>query len=193
MTLAIRVALPSNNGGSGSSSVSSRGGLPGTAGIDPVLTMMTVQRALCEMRFGTLSSKNCVRPCIPALPTTRTSAPASSAVLTMTFAASSSTNTLALPRTPASSEAMRESSDAALRARVPAAAPASVVPRAPVGSTWMISSSAPMLIANAAAHCTARSAVSDRSVATATRRMLPTSASDRVPLGTGPGDRIVMS
>ena len=192
MTVAIRVARPSRSGGSGASSVSSRGALPATAGTDPVFTMMTVQRALCEMRFGTLSRRNSVLPCIPAFPTTRTSAPASSAVRTMTFGASSSTSTLALPRTPASSAAMRESSDAALRARVPAAAPASVVPRAPVGRTWMISSSAPMLIANAAAHCTARSAVSERSVATATRRMFPTSARDRVPLGTGPGDRIVM-
>ena len=43
-----------------------------------VFTMITVHRALWLMRFGTLPSRNSLRPAIPALPTTRTSMPCSS-------------------------------------------------------------------------------------------------------------------
>ncbi len=38
-----------------------------------VFTMITVQRALWLIRFGTLPSRNSFRPAIPALPTTSTS------------------------------------------------------------------------------------------------------------------------
>ena len=43
-----------------------------------VFTMITVQRALWLMRFGTLPSRNSLRPAMPALPTTRTSISCSS-------------------------------------------------------------------------------------------------------------------
>ena len=44
-----------------------------------VLTITTVQRAACETRFGTFPSRNSLRPCMPAFPTTSTSACCSSA------------------------------------------------------------------------------------------------------------------
>jgi hypothetical protein len=48
-------------------------------GSSAVFTITTVQRALCETRFGTLPSRNSFRPAIPMLPTTSTSASSASA------------------------------------------------------------------------------------------------------------------
>ncbi len=108
-----------------------------------VFTITTVQRALCEMRLGTLPSRNSLRPLMPALPTTRTSAPASSASRTIDMAGSSSTMTRAEPRVPASSCARAVSSAAAKEARVASAWPASVPGSFWGSSTWMTSRSAP--------------------------------------------------
>ena len=48
-----------------------------------VFTMITVHRALWLIRFGTLPSRNSLRPAIPALPTTRTSMSCSSVACTI--------------------------------------------------------------------------------------------------------------
>ena len=63
-----------------------------------MFTITTVQRAACETRFGTLPSRNSVRPPMPALPTTSTSALSSSAARTMPAAGSGSTRTTARAR-----------------------------------------------------------------------------------------------
>ena len=47
---------------------------PLPSGCSAVFTITTVQAALCETRFGTLPSRNSLRPLMPMLPTTRTSA-----------------------------------------------------------------------------------------------------------------------
>src|SRR5262245_51937310 len=151
---------------------------PGAAGIvlvtpSVVFTMITVHRALWLIRFGTLPSRNSLRPAIPALPTTRTSMRASSAAPTIAIAGSSSTTTWARPRPPASrsASAWRASADAA--ARVRSAAPNSVSE----GWVGMITctrcSSAPNRSAKSFAQPTARDAVWDRSVPTITRWMGP--------------------
>ena len=66
-----------------------------------VFTMITVHRALWLIRFGTLPSRNSLRPAIPALPTTRTSMSCSSVACTIARAGSSSITTWAKPRAPA--------------------------------------------------------------------------------------------
>ncbi len=91
-----------------------------------VFTMITVQRALWLMRFGTLPSRNSLRPAIPALPTTRTSMSCSSVACTIAIAGSSSITTCARPRSPAMVVAYDCSSSAAARARVASAVPCSV-------------------------------------------------------------------
>ena len=67
-----------------------------------VFTMITVQRALWLIRFGTLPSRNSLRPAIPAFPTTSTSTAWSSEERTIAIAGSSSITTCACPRSPAS-------------------------------------------------------------------------------------------
>src|SRR5262249_44509206 len=62
-------------------------------GSPAVFTMTTVQRALCETRFGTLPSRNSRRPLMPMLPTTRTSARSASAAATIASEGSSPTPT----------------------------------------------------------------------------------------------------
>ena len=117
-----------------------------------VLTMTTVQRAACEMRFGMLPSRNSFRPPMPALPTTSTSACSSSTVRTTAPATSGSTFTI--DRAAFSS----------------AASPASVSSAPSTGAvrTWSSTSSPSERRARSAAHATALRAVSDRSVATTT-------------------------
>lgn len=134
---------------------------------EPVLTMMTVHRALWLMRFGTLPRRNCRRPAMPAFPTTRTSAASSLAARTIAIAGSSSNTTFP-------------------RARCPAIDRACVI-RSPVSDarsgrgdsgglsargmmTWTTCSSASNRSANPAAQRTACSADSERSVPTMTRR-----------------------
>jgi multisubunit Na+/H+ antiporter MnhB subunit len=58
-----------------------------------VLTITTVHLALCEMRLGTLPSRNSFLPLIPRLPTTSMSARRSWAAARMAEAGSGSTAT----------------------------------------------------------------------------------------------------
>ena len=62
----------------------------------PVFTTVTVQRARCVTRLATLPSRNSLRPRIPLLPTTSTSAPTSSAAATISSAIASPATTLAV-------------------------------------------------------------------------------------------------
>ena len=134
-----------------------------------VFTMITVQRALWLMRFGTLPSRNSLRPAIPAFPTTRTSIAAASAAWTIAIAGSSSTTTWDLPRSPAIRSASRWSSSPADAARVRSAAPNSVSVGLAGTTICTRCSSASYRSAKAAAQSTALEAVWDRSVPTITR------------------------
>ena len=107
-----------------------------------VFTMITVHRALWLMRFGTLPSRNSLRPAIPALPTTRTSMACSSVAWTIARAGSSSITTCARPRSPATWVAYDCSSSAAARARVTSAVPCSVSAGWSGITTWTTCSSA---------------------------------------------------
>ncbi len=98
-----------------------------------VLTITTVQRALCEMRFGTLPSRNSLRPLMPAFPTTSTSAFSSAAASTIACGGSGWTRTLAWPRSPAISRASSW--------RLSSAPAMSTSPLA-AGITWTMTSSA---------------------------------------------------
>ena len=66
-----------------------------------VFTMITVQRALWLMRFGTLPSRNSLRPAMPALPTTSTSMACSCEASTIAIAGSSWITTCPRARSPA--------------------------------------------------------------------------------------------
>ena len=101
-----------------------------------VFTMITVQRALWLIRFGTLPSRNSLRPAMPALPTTSTSISCSSVASTIAIAGSSWITTCARPRSPATWVAYVCSSSAAPRARVASAAPNCVSVGLPGRITW---------------------------------------------------------
>ena len=116
------------------SSVSSSSGSRTVCIPSVVLTMTTVQRALCEIRFGTLPSRNSLRPLMPAFPTTRTSAPSSMAASTIARGGSGWMRTRARPRSPASSRASSR--------RLASASAMSTSPFS-AGITWTMTSSAP--------------------------------------------------
>ena len=104
-----------------------RGSRIGAATPSVVLTMITVHRALWLTRFGTLPSRNSLRPAMPALPTTSTSISASSsAAWTMAMAGSSSITTCARPRSPAIRRRRHLELVRGASARVASAAPDSV-------------------------------------------------------------------
>ena len=151
-------------------SAASRCGAAGAA----VFTMITVHRALWLMRLGTLPSRNSLRPAIPALPTTSTSIACSSAASTIAMAGSSWITTWACPRSPATWR--RVGAQLVGRAGGPGRLGGSVLGHAGVlgrSTTCTMCSSAPNASAKVAAHRTARSAVSDRSVPTMTRSIGP--------------------
>src|SRR5581483_7019740 len=62
-------------------------------GSSAVFTITTVQRALCDTRLGTLPSRNSLRPLMPMLPTTRTSAFSAAAAETIAADGSSAAAT----------------------------------------------------------------------------------------------------
>src|SRR5207245_2171407 len=72
-----------------------------------VLTITTVRRVPCETRFGTLPSRNSLRPLMPTFPTTTTSTSSLSAASMIAFPGSSPTTTVPNPLSPASSCAWR--------------------------------------------------------------------------------------
>src|SRR4051812_36040082 len=150
-------------------------GAAGIALVTPsvVLTMITVQRALWLIRFGTFPSRNSLRPAIPALPTTSTSIAASPAAPTIAIAGSSSTTTWARPRRPASRSASDWRASAAAAARVRSAEPNSVSDGLLGTITCTRCSSAPNRSAKSFAQPTARDAVWERSVPTITRWIGP--------------------
>ena len=158
---------------------------PGAA----VLTMITVHRALWLMRLGTLPSRNSLRPAMPALPTTKTSIDCSSAGLHdrhRGVVVDRPRGRGRGPRRPGGRRCPVPRPRSA--ARVASAAPYWVTPGFCVTSTtWTMWSSAPNASAKFAAHRTARSAVSERSVPTMTRSIGPVDPADGAASG-----RIVM-
>src|SRR5262249_11304553 len=75
-----------------------------------VLTITTVQRAMCDTRFGMFPSRNSRRPLMPRLPTTSTSTRSDSAAATIAAAGSSPSTTTA--RAPGTTSSTYRSSSA---------------------------------------------------------------------------------
>ena len=127
--------------------------------------MITVQRALWLMRLGTLPSRNSLRPAMPALPTTSTSIACSSAALDDRHRRVVVDHDVRLPAVARHRSRMTREVVGGRSRRAWLRRRRTPCPRGSGTITCTMCSSAPNASANVAAQRTARSAVSDRSVA----------------------------